>query len=46
MNEFNESKYSTEVKEKWGATDAYREHSAKTKNYTIKTAVKTTAVFL
>lgn len=34
MNEFNESKYSTEVKEKWGATDAYREHSAKTKNYT------------
>lgn len=26
-------KYEAEAKEKWGGTDAYREHSAKTKNY-------------
>lgn len=26
-------KYSSEVKEKWGETDAYREHTEKTKNY-------------
>ncbi len=26
-------KYEAEVKEKWGGTDVYREHSAKTKNY-------------
>ena len=30
--EFNN--YKTEVKEKWGNTDAYIEHVAKTKNYT------------
>ena len=27
-------KYETEVSERWGATDAYREHEQKTKNYT------------
>ena len=26
--------YSTEARERWGATDAYREHEQKTKNYT------------
>ena len=26
--------YKTEVRERWGATDAYREHERKTKNYT------------
>lgn len=26
-------KYKAEAKEKWGATDAYKEHSEKTKNY-------------
>ena len=26
--------YSTEVRERWGNTDAYREHEQKTKNYT------------
>ena len=26
--------YSTEIRERWGATDAYREHEQKTKNYT------------
>ena len=26
--------YSTEVRERWGDTDAYREHKDKTKNYT------------
>ena len=26
--------YETEVRERWGATDAYREHEQKTKNYT------------
>ena len=26
--------YETEVRENWGATDAYREHEQKTKNYT------------
>ena len=25
--------YETEVRERWGATDAYREHEQKTKNY-------------
>ena len=27
-------KYETEVRERWGNTDAYREHEQKTKNYT------------
>ena len=27
-------KYETEVRERWGDTDAYREHEQKTKNYT------------
>ena len=27
-------KYSTEARSRWGATDAYREHEQKTKNYT------------
>ena len=26
--------YKTEARERWGNTDAYREHTAKTKNYT------------
>ena len=26
--------YKTEARERWGATDAYREHEQKTKNYT------------
>ena len=26
--------YSTEIRERWGNTDAYREHERKTKNYT------------
>ena len=26
--------YETEVRERWGATDAYREHEQKTRNYT------------
>ena len=26
--------YETEVRERWGSTDAYREHEQKTKNYT------------
>ena len=29
-----EKNYLTEVGERWGATDAYREHEQKTKNYT------------
>ena len=36
MNAFNNSefeKYKDEVKEKWGKTDAYKEHAARTKNY-------------
>ena len=28
------NKYSKEVRERWGDTDAYREHEEKTKNYT------------
>ena len=28
--------YSTEARERWGDTDAYREHEQKTKNYTKK----------
>ena len=31
MNNVN---YSTEARERWGNTDAYREHEKKTKNYT------------
>ena len=27
-------KFETEARERWGATDAYREHEQKTKNYT------------
>ena len=26
--------YDTEARERWGDTDAYREHEQKTKNYT------------
>ena len=36
MNAFNNSefeKYKYEVKEKWGKTDAYKEHAERTKNY-------------
>ena len=33
MNEFN-SDYNIESCERWGDTDAYREHEQKTKNYT------------
>ena len=36
MNESDNSifeKYNAEVKEKWGKTDAYKEYSEKTKNY-------------
>ena len=29
--------YETEVREHWGATDAYRQHEQKTKNYTKET---------
>jgi hypothetical protein len=28
------NRYETEVRERWGNTDAYREHEQKTKNYT------------
>ena len=28
------NKYETEVRSRWGTTDAYREHEQKTKNYT------------
>ena len=28
------SRYNTEARERWGDTDAYREHEQKTKNYT------------
>ena len=28
------NKYETEARSRWGATDAYREHEQKTKNYT------------
>ena len=28
------NKYSSEIRERWGNTDAYREHEQKTKNYT------------
>ena len=31
MNEFE--KYNAEAKEKWGDTDAYKEHAERTKNY-------------
>lgn len=31
---FDENEYRAEAKEKWGNTEAYREHSAKTKGYT------------
>ena len=37
MSEFNNNeleKYKAEVKEKWGKTDAYKEHEEKTKDYT------------
>ena len=30
----NKDNYSTEARERWGNTDAYREHEKKTKNYT------------
>lgn len=30
-------KYKAEVKEKWGQTDAYKQHSKKTKNYSKET---------
>ena len=36
MNAFDNSefiKYKAEAKERWGNTDAYKEHSQKTKNY-------------
>ena len=29
--------YENEVRERWGNTDAYREHEQKTKNYTKET---------
>ena len=28
------NKYSSEIRERWGETSAYREHEQKTKNYT------------
>ena len=37
MHAFDNSKfeaYKAEAKEKWGSTDAYRQHEQKTKNYT------------
>ena len=30
----NKDNYSAEARERWGATDAYREHEQKTRNYT------------
>ena len=30
----NKNNYSNEARSRWGATDAYREHEQKTKNYT------------
>ena len=35
--------YEKEVRERWGSTDAYREHEQKTKN---KAAEKSVAVFI
>ena len=32
--------YETEARERWGATDAYREHEQKTKNYTKETGIE------
>lgn len=34
MSSFDNEKYKAEVRERWGETDAYREHSEKTKDYT------------
>ena len=34
LNYIMNNNYSTEVRERWGDTDAYREHTEKTKNYT------------
>ena len=36
-------KHSIEIRERWGDTDAYREHEKKTKN---KAAEKSVAVFI
>ena len=33
MKTFENENYSSEAQEKWGNTDAYKEHSEKTKNY-------------
>ena len=32
--------YETEARSRWGATDAYREHEQKTKNYTKEKRTK------
>ena len=37
--------YETEARECWGATDAYREHEQKTKNYKNKKALTTSGLF-
>ena len=37
-------KYSTEVRERWGDTDAYREHEQKTKNYKKRSGQRQTMV--
>ena len=34
MDDRMSNKFETEVYERWGNTDAYREHEKKTKNYT------------
>ena len=34
LNNLNMKNYESETRSRWGATDAYREHEQKTKNYT------------
>ena len=36
--------YKDEVRSRWGATDAYREHEQKTKNYAKRSGLKQTMV--
>ena len=38
--------YETEARERWGATDAYREHEQKTKNYTKEKWTEANAVLM
>lgn len=40
---FGKSEYTVEAKEKWGETEAYREHSVRTKGYTKEKWASVTA---